>query len=171
MSDIPRSLQSWVSTIQTVVLTADVFHFFIKYVVPGYLVCSYVRPRTARRWRSSKKCLATTVVHTSTRKNKSNDLEPHFTTSATKSRCVEDTKTVVALPHCSESTKQSISGWWTLALEVRMESWRNYRTSYVKNRGRGASSRGYIRKIRQNRLFFFVGDATHVVYVYTSTCA
>ena len=31
MSDVPRSLQSWVSTIQTVVLTADVFQLFIKW--------------------------------------------------------------------------------------------------------------------------------------------
>ena len=31
-SDVPRSLQSLVSTIQTVVLTADVFQLFIKYV-------------------------------------------------------------------------------------------------------------------------------------------
>ena len=30
MYDVPRSLQSWVSTIQTVVLTADVFQLFIK---------------------------------------------------------------------------------------------------------------------------------------------
>ena len=30
MSDVPRSLQSWVSTIHTVVLTADVFQLFIK---------------------------------------------------------------------------------------------------------------------------------------------
>ena len=30
MSDVPRSLQSWVSTIQTVVLTADVFQLFVK---------------------------------------------------------------------------------------------------------------------------------------------
>ena len=30
MSDVPRSLQSWVSTIQSVVLTADVFKLFIK---------------------------------------------------------------------------------------------------------------------------------------------
>ena len=29
-SDVPRSLQSWVSTIQSVVLTADVFQRFIK---------------------------------------------------------------------------------------------------------------------------------------------
>ena len=32
MSDVPRSLQSLVSTIQTVVLTADVFQLFIKYI-------------------------------------------------------------------------------------------------------------------------------------------
>ena len=31
MSDVPRSLQSWVLTIHTVVLTADVFQLFIKY--------------------------------------------------------------------------------------------------------------------------------------------
>ena len=30
VSDVPRSLQSGVSTIQTVVLTADVFQLFIK---------------------------------------------------------------------------------------------------------------------------------------------
>ena len=30
MSDVPRSLQSWVSTIHTVVLTADVFQLFVK---------------------------------------------------------------------------------------------------------------------------------------------
>ena len=30
MSDVPRSLQSWVSTIHTVVLTADVFQLLIK---------------------------------------------------------------------------------------------------------------------------------------------
>ena len=53
-----------------------------------------VRTSTAHRRRSSKK----TVVR-STRKNKSNDLEPHFPTSATKSRSLEDTKTAVALPH------------------------------------------------------------------------
>ena len=31
VSDLPRSLQSWVSTIQTVVLTAHVFQLFTKY--------------------------------------------------------------------------------------------------------------------------------------------
>ena len=41
-------------------------------------------------------------------------------------------ETAVALPHCSESTKESIAGWWTFGLEVRLELWRNYRTSYVK---------------------------------------
>ena len=30
MADVPRSLQSWASTIQTVALTADVFQLFIK---------------------------------------------------------------------------------------------------------------------------------------------
>ena len=32
MSDVPSSLQSWVSTIKTVVLTADAFQLFIKSV-------------------------------------------------------------------------------------------------------------------------------------------
>ena len=32
-SDVPRSLQSWVSTIQKVVLTADVFQLFIKNLI------------------------------------------------------------------------------------------------------------------------------------------
>ena len=30
VSDVPRSLQSWVSSVQSVVLTADVFHFVTK---------------------------------------------------------------------------------------------------------------------------------------------
>ena len=34
MSDVPRSLQSWGSTIQSVLLTADVFHFFNKNLIP-----------------------------------------------------------------------------------------------------------------------------------------
>ena len=34
VSDVPRSLQSWVSTIQTVVLTADVFQLFRKSGTP-----------------------------------------------------------------------------------------------------------------------------------------
>ena len=46
----------------------------------------------------------------STRTNKSKDLKPHFLTSATKSRCLEDTKIAVALPHRSERTNESIAG-------------------------------------------------------------
>ena len=83
-----------------------------------------VRTNTAHGGRSSKK----TLGH-SRRKSKSNDLEPHFPTSATKSRSLEDTKTAVALPHCSESTQESIAGWWTLGLKVRLELSRNYGTS------------------------------------------
>ena len=30
-----------------------------------------------------------------------------------QSRSLEDTETSVALPHCSESTRDSIAGWWT----------------------------------------------------------
>ena len=40
----------------------------------------------------------------STRKRISNDLEPHFRTSATLSGCLQVTKTAAALPHCGEST-------------------------------------------------------------------
>ena len=38
MSDVPRSLQSWVSTIQSVVLTADVFITFYK-TPSGFSLC------------------------------------------------------------------------------------------------------------------------------------
>ena len=37
----------------------------------------------------------------STGKIEANPLEPHFQTSATMSRCLERTKTAVAVPHCS----------------------------------------------------------------------
>ena len=43
MSDVPRSLQSWVSTIQSVVLTADVFHFFYEKKVLKNVSCEYDR--------------------------------------------------------------------------------------------------------------------------------
>ena len=45
---------------------------------------------------------------------------------------LEETKTAVALPHCSESTNESIAGWWTFGLEVRLELYRKHETSYVK---------------------------------------
>ena len=71
------------------------------------------------------------------RNNISEDLEPHFQTSATKSWCLGGIKNAVALPHCSESTRESIAaGWWTFGLEVTLELWRNiteYRT-YQKTR-------------------------------------
>ena len=41
------------------------------------------------------------LLRYSTGKIKSNPLEPHFQTLATMSRCLEPTKTAVALPHCS----------------------------------------------------------------------
>ena len=54
MSDVPRSLQSWVSTIHTVVLTADVFQLFIKCVtcnLSPYTSYAYVLAAvTAARW-------------------------------------------------------------------------------------------------------------------------
>ena len=54
MSDVPRSLQSWVSTIQTVVLTADVFQLFIKYTLEN---CRYGRTMHCLdmlKWRSKR---------------------------------------------------------------------------------------------------------------------
>ena len=104
--------------------------------------CSYVRPLLIDGGAVKK------MLGHNTRKNKSN-LEPHFPSSATKSRCLEDTKTAVALPQCSESTKESIAGWWAFGSEVRLELWRNY-TNIVrakKNGGRGASSRGFVGSI------------------------
>ena len=64
--------------------------FFFKYL---YVRVLLIDGREAQK----------TLDH-STRQNKSNNMEPHFPTSATKSRSLEDTKTAVALPHCSKST-------------------------------------------------------------------
>ena len=47
MSDVPRSLQSWGSTIQSVVLTADIFQLFIKYNIID--VYRYIYSRSPRR--------------------------------------------------------------------------------------------------------------------------
>ena len=49
MSDVPRSLQSWVSTIQSVVLTADVFQFIIKFLASS-ANCSCTTVSTAQRF-------------------------------------------------------------------------------------------------------------------------
>ena len=101
----------------------------------------------------------------STRKNKSNNLEPHFPTSATKSRFLEDTKTAVALSHCSESTRDSIAGSWGFRLDVTPELWRNYGTSYVKKTEVEVL---LVVDLSGNRLFrcFCVGDATQVYLCY-----
>ena len=92
--------------------------FFFKYL---YVRVLLIDGREAQK----------TLDH-STRQNKSNNMEPHFPTSATKSRSLEDTKTAVALPHCSKSTWDSIAGWWSFLLEVMPDIWRKYGTSYVK---------------------------------------
>ena len=86
------------------------------------------RTRTLGPDRTAAKLL----LRYSTGKIKSNPPEPHFQTSATMSWCMEGAITAVALPHCSESTKESIAGWWTFGIETRLELWLNYRTSYVK---------------------------------------
>ena len=135
-----------VSTIYSVVLADDVFQFFMKY--------SYVRVLLIHGG-AVKKHLAT--GHSSTKKSNSNNLEPPF--PATKSRSLrtrEDTKTAVASPHCNESTRNSIPGWSTLLMEVTPELWRSYGTSYVrkKNGGRGVSSRVFVGKIGFSDFFY-----------------
>ena len=80
-------------------------------------------------------------------------LEPHFTTSATKSRSLEDTNIAVALPHCSESTKEVVDFRIRGEAGVRAEL-RN--VVHQKNGGRGASGRGFVRRI-VFFFFFFLG--------------
>ena len=48
-------------------------------------------------------------------------MAPHFQTSATTSQSVEDMKTAVALPNCSESTQESIAGWCIFGSAVSRE--------------------------------------------------
>lgn len=55
------------------------------------------------------------------RNEKINAVEPHFQTSATLSWTSTGTKTAGALPHCSESTNESIAGWCSCGIEVRLE--------------------------------------------------
>ena len=69
----------------------------------------------------------------STGKIKSNPPEPHFQTSATMSRCLEHTKTAVALPHCSESTEESIAGWCIFGSKVWLKLLQSDGMSYKKN--------------------------------------
>ena len=54
MPDVPSSLQSWVSTIQSVVLTYDVFRFFIK-SSGGWVKIQLIKSRAGSGWR--KICL------------------------------------------------------------------------------------------------------------------
>ena len=74
----------------------------------------------------------------------------------------QDTKTAIALPHCSESTKESIAGWWSFGSEGKLELWRNYETSYIKKTevevlpDVDLSQESFFS-------FLFVGDATQVI--------
>ena len=116
-------------------------------VEPQKNVTSYVRISYARLLLIDGGTVKKVLGH-STSTNKSNDLEPHFPTSATKPRCLEDTTTAAALPQCSESTKESIAGWWTFGLEVTLELYGvAERLKQKKNGGRGASSCGFVRRI------------------------
>ena len=120
------------------------------------------RTSTAHRWRSSRKTLGN-----STRKNKSNNLEPHFPTSATNSQSLDDEKTVVALPHCSESTRDSIAGWWTFFIRGDVGVMAEIRNVVRKqNGGRGASSREFVRKIGFSDCF--VGDAIQASWAFST---
>ncbi|CAN0404614.1 unnamed protein product [Laminaria digitata] len=112
----------WTKTLRCSVVPLD--H---KKNVFSKITCTYgLIART--RYGSKKK------VGRSMRKRKSNDLEPHFQTSATMSRSLrEGMKTAAALPHCSESTEESIGGWCTFGLEGRLELWQNYELSYTEN--------------------------------------
>ena len=87
-------------------------------------------------------------------------MEPHFQTSAAKSMLLEGTKTAAPLPHCRECAKEWRISGSTLQLELKQ----NYEMSSNKqNEGRGASSRGFVRRIG---VFFgggVVGDATQVL--------
>ena len=79
------------------------------------------------------------------------------------SQSLDVTKTAVALPHCSESTKESITGWCIFGSEVWLESWQNDGTSYMQEKytGRGASSGRFVQKVGEIS-FFFEGSATQV---------
>ena len=74
------------------------------------------------------------------------------------SRCVERTKTAVALPHCcSESTEESTAGWCIFGSKVWLKLWKSDGMSYKKNTQvrRGASSRRFVQKIGE--MTFFCG--------------
>ena len=73
-----------------------------------------VRTSTANRWRSSKE----NTWPQYEKKNKSNNWNHIFQLQRQSRGPLEDTKTAVALPHCSESTRDSIAGWWAFLLEV-----------------------------------------------------
>ena len=93
-----------------------------------------------------------------TKKIKSNPLELHFKTSATLSRSSEGTKTAVTLPHRSESTEESITGWCVFGSTAWLESCRITEcTRKIQRYHRGASSCGSVPRIGKIR---FVGDAT-----------
>ena len=75
---------------------------------------------------------------------------------------LEGTKTAAALPHwCSESTEESIAGWCVFLIDgvagVMAES---RDVVQEKQRGRGASSRGFVTRIgiiTRSILVSFVG--------------
>ena len=106
-----------------------------------HVICLFLaaRSRTLTCSYSSK-----ILLQHSTGNIESNPLEPHFQTSATMSLSLEGTKTAVALPHCSESTKDhrrvvdsGIDGEAGVMAELRTIVRKKYR-------GRGASRCGFV---------------------------
>ena len=95
----------------------------------------------------------------STGKIKSNPLEPQFETSATMSQSLDGTKTAVTLPHCSESTKESIAGWsFSDQRDVAgvMAERRDVRQE--KCTGKGASRRRFVLRIGEISYFLLISN-------------
>ena len=49
------------------------------------------------------------------------------------SQSLDGTKTAVALPYCSETTRESVAGWCVFGSEVWLELWQNNGMSCKKN--------------------------------------
>ena len=89
------------------------------------------------------------------KKAKYNDLEPHFQTSATLSRCLRVTKTATVLPHCRESTKDPIAGWYVLRLAVTPELCQNCGIQCTKYcSGRRGFRSAFMAKFGPHFIFF-----------------
>ena len=75
---------------------------------------------------------------------------------------LDGTKTAVALPHCSESTKESIAGWCIFGSELWLELWQNDGMSYNKNTQVEVLPVVVLGK-KMTKYHFFVGGAIQVL--------